>query len=359
MVSNILFIFLAILILGVIIVCHELGHFIVGRFSGIGVLEFSVGFGPKLLGWKRKGIDYSIRAIPLGGFCKFKGEDENNDAPDAFNNAKVWKRFLTVLAGPVMNGVLALVATILLLALNGTVWYQPMIDSVIEGMPAEAAGLLPGDLITSVDGERLTADEAGMVRMQEMVQAAQPGQTLELTVKRGEEEISIALQPRYSEADERMQIGIYFGYQHRAYRITELIPESFRYMRELLTMMLDSLGKLFFHGQGLQDTMGAVGVISTMGSSVQQGFQQTAQAGFAVIFYMIMLISLNLGIMNLLPLPALDGGRLVFLLVEGIRRKPVPPEKEGLVHGIGLLLLLGLSVVIMYQDIIRIVSGGW
>ncbi|MDO4357018.1 MAG: M50 family metallopeptidase [Clostridia bacterium] len=357
MISNILYILLAILILGVIVTFHEFGHYLVGRLTGIGILEFSVGMGPKLLGWSRKGIDYSLRAVPLGGYCKFKGEDEKNDAPDAFNNAAVWKRFLTVLAGPVMNGVLALLAAMVLLALNGSWNYAPVVGEVIEDLPAAQAGLQAGDLVVDIDGVALSADQAGMERMQQIIGEAQAGQTLTFTVEREGETHSFSITPEYSEEAQKLQIGIYFGYLHETYSALELAPQSFRYLVNMTAMMLDSLKQLVFGGYGLDQTMGPVGIISTVGTSVQQGFQQTAQQGFAVIFYMIVIISLNLGIMNLLPLPALDGGRLVFLIVEGVRRRPIDPDKEGMVHGIGFLLLLGLIVVITYQDITRMIFG--
>ena len=358
MFSNILYILLAILILGVIVTFHEFGHYLVGRLTGIGILEFSVGMGPKLFGWRRKGIDYSLRAIPLGGYCKFRGEDEKNDAPDAFNNAAVWKRFLTVLAGPVMNAVLALLAAMVLLAINGRWDYAPVVGKLIEGGPAEEAGLLADDLVVSIDGEALSADQAGMERMQQIIGAAEEGQTLSFAVLRGDETQTVDVVAQYSEEAQKVQIGIYFGYLHHTYGAWELVPASFRYLGQITGMMLDSLRNLVFGGQGLDQTMGPVGIISTVGTSVQQGFQQTARQGFAVIFYMILIISLNLGIMNLLPLPALDGGRLVFLAVEGVRRRPIDPDKEGMVHGIGFLLLLGLIVVITYQDIARMFFGG-
>ena len=152
MLTNLLYTLLAIVLLGIIIIIHELGHFIVGRLCGIGVEEFSVGFGPKLFGWTRKGIDYSIRALPLGGFCKFEGEDEDNPSPTAMNSQPVWKRFLTVFAGPAMNFVLAFAAAMAVLMLFGTADLSTVIGEVVADAPAAEAGLLAGDRIVSANG---------------------------------------------------------------------------------------------------------------------------------------------------------------------------------------------------------------
>lgn len=357
MISNILYILLAILILSVIVVFHEFGHYIVGRLTGIGVLEFAVGMGPKLFGWSRNGIDYSLRAIPLGGYCKFKGENEEDDAPDSFSNAPVWKRFLTVLSGPAMNFVLAFLAAIVLLVLNGRYDYAPLVGEVIENTPAYEAGLMADDMITAIDGEELTIDEVGMLRMQEIVNAAEAGQEMVFTVDRSGETLNIAIAPEYSEEMQKVQIGIYFGYMRSSYSAGELIPAAADYIVQITEMMLDSLKNLFFRGEGLDETMGPVGIISTVGSSVQQGFSQTMQQGFAVIFYMLLIISLNLGIMNLLPIPPLDGGHLVLMLVEIVRRKPNNQNVTATVQGIGVLLMLALFVFITYQDIVRAIFG--
>ena len=194
MFSSLLYIILAIVILSVIVVCHEFGHYVVGRLTGIKVLEFAVGMGPKMIGWRRNGIDYSLRAIPLGGFCRFKGEEEDSTDPDSFTGAPVWKRFLTVLCGPLMNFVLAFVAMVLLLSLNG--WYEsvPGIYSIIEGTPAYEAGLLPGDIITAVEGEEIPYSEAGMKRVQQIISASQSGIGVDFTVDRGGEIVDLTIQ---------------------------------------------------------------------------------------------------------------------------------------------------------------------
>ena len=352
MLSNILYILLAIVMLGVIITVHEFGHYLVGRLCGIGIVEFSVGFGPKLFGWKRKGIQYSLRAIPLGGYCAFVGEDDRSDDPRAMSNQPVWKRFLTVLAGPFMNFVLAFVACAIMLNAFMIAETFPIIDRTIAGQPAEAAGLLPGDQIVEADGAEITCDENGVLALERAIRDVEPGSEVRLTVLRDGQRVEIPL-ATVAIVDEETgathgQIGIYFTY--RTFTFWESIRYAGGYMVATTRTMLDSLRRLFFHGEGLNEVTGTVGIVAVVSQYMRDGLHE--------VLWLMFVISLNLGIINLLPLPALDGGRLVFLIIEAIRRKPVPPEKEGLVHGIGLLLVFGLFLLLTFHDIYRLITGG-
>ena len=352
MIVNILYILLAILMLGIIVMVHELGHYIVGRLCGIGIVEFSVGFGPKLLGWERKGIQYSLRAVPLGGFCQFVGEDEKNDNPHAMNNQPVWKRFLTVLAGPAMNFVLAFVACAIMLNAFFVAESYPIVDTVAAGLPAEEAGLQVGDRIVSVNGVTLTEDTDGVNLMLETMSNSDLTQPVNLVIDRNGETLAFSIQAAKITDEtgaEAWQIGIVFA--SRTYTFAESLAEAGTYMVEITQSMLEALKNLVFRGEGLEDTAGPVGIIALV--------SQRARDGLYMVLWLFFIISLNLGIMNLLPLPALDGGRLVFLIVEAIRRKPVPPEKEGVVHGIGLLLLFGLLILLTFHDIARQIAGGF
>lgn len=341
MLTSYLYIIVAILLLCVLIVVHELGHFIVGRMCGIGVVEFSVGFGPKLFGWHRKDTDYSIRAVPLGGYCKFVGEDEDNAAPNAMNNMPVWKRFLTVAAGPAMNVLFAYLAAVLMLCMfYGTV--APSVDTIVEGMPAYEAQLQQGDVITAANGTEISYDTEGTNALREIIQSSD---SVDLTVQRGDETLSLTLVPDVvtdeSTGEAVKQIGITFAF--RNYTLPTAIPGAADLLKEMSTMMLDFLRNLIFHGEGAEDVAGPVGTVAMVSQYLAVDPSQ--------LVYFAVVISLNLGIMNLIPFPGLDGSRLVFLAVEGIRRKPVPPDKEGMVHAIGLVLLLGLSVVMLWHDI--------
>ena len=351
MLSNILYVLLAIVMLGIIVTVHEFGHYCVGRLCGIGIVEFSVGFGPRLLGWERKGIKYSLRAIPLGGYCAFVGEDERNDDPRAMNNQPVWKRFLTVLAGPFMNFVLAFVVCAVMLGNYFIAETYPIVDHVMEQMPAESAGLLDGDRILEVNGVELTNDSQGVSLMLSTMQSGDMTQPVDLVIERDGQRLEYAMTavPVEVEGQTRYQIGIVFA--SRTYSFFESIREAGSYMAETTVMMLNSLKNLIFKGEGLNETAGTVGIIAVVA--------QRAREGVYMVLWLMYIISLNLGIMNLLPIPALDGGRLLFLVVEMIRRKPIPPEKEGIVHAVGMVLLLGLFVVLTYHDIVKLINGGF
>lgn len=364
--SNLLFILLALLILSVIVTVHEFGHYLLGRSLGIGIVEFSVGMGPKIVSWKKKDIQYSVRWIPLGGYCSFVGEDASSTDPRAMNNQPVWKRFLTVLAGPAFNFMIALVIAVALIA-GGLIANPfeivsgPVVADLAEDMPAEKAGFLPNDLILEADGEAVSNDAEGMERVREIIARAQPGSALAFTVLRNGEKVSISLTPEYVEEENRLMIGIVFASYYAAYdcNVISAIPEAFTLVGRTVVYTVSFLKDMIvdlFTGQKIEQgsVSGVVGIVSTLSTDMKANFVEDFSYGIYTVLYWIMVISMNLGIMNLLPLPALDGGRLLFLIVEGVRRKPMNREKEGLVHLIGFGLLLVLMVVVTYSDIVAL-----
>ena len=350
--SSILYIILALLVLGFITIVHEFGHYIAGRLCGIGILEFAVGFGPKLLGFTRKGIKYSLRLLPLGGFCAFMGEDGENPAPNSMNNMPVWKRFLTVAAGPAMNFIVAFVFCVILLCNFMVAEYQPWIAEIYENTPAAVSELALGDVVTHVNGEAISYDTAGMETARSIILDSAEQEVI-LGVERGGEthEIAITPAPIVDEAsgETYYQLGIAFG--SRSYTFGEALKGSLGYMVDFTRAIGMALKDLVFHGTGADEVMGPVGIISFVSDTI------SASRWYGAV-YLVFFLSLNLGFMNLLPLPGLDGGRLIFLIVEAIRRKPVPPEKEGMVHAAGLMLLFTLVIFITYKDIIRLITGG-
>ena len=346
MLINLLYIVIAILLLCFIILIHELGHYIAGRLCGIGIVEFAIGFGPKIAHWERKGIQYSIRALPLGGFCQFVGEDEANAAPNAMNRQPVWKRLITVLAGPAMNLVLAFLAGIILY-LGFAIHIYPQVDSLIADMPAAESQLEVGDVIIAANGTEIPFDDTGTETLRAIIQQSD---SIELTVQRGGETLTVTVEPVVVEnavasGESVRQVGMTF--HSGGYSLGESIAASGRLFAEVSTLMYDVLSDLIFRGEGADQVTGVVGTVAVA--------NQMLQLDASMIPYFVVIISLNLGIINLLPLPALDGGRLVFLIVEAIRRKPVPPEKEGMVHGIGMLLLFGLFIVLTWHDVVTYV----
>ena len=350
---KILYVIIAIFMLGFIVTIHEFGHYLVGRICGIGIVEFSIGMGPKLFGFHRKGIQYSIRAIPIGGYCAFVGEDEKNDDPRAMNNQPVWKRFLTVAAGPVMNFVLGYLFCAILLSNFILAEYLPRISYIYEDTAAAECGIELGDVITEINGTPISFDQEGVAAVRETLSAADPEEEVLLTLNRDGETVELSVQ-RTLVTDEESGasaylLGVAFG--GRTYTCPEALKSSCKYMVDFTATMLKSLKDLIFRGAGVGDVMGPVGIISFVSDQVYD------QKLYALVYW-IFVLSLNIGIMNLLPLPALDGGRLVFLIVEAIRRKPIPPEKEGMVHAIGMGLLFLLIIAITFKDVVRLITGG-
>jgi regulator of sigma E protease len=342
-----LYLLVALLVFGLIIFVHELGHFLAARASGIRVLEFAMGFGPKLFGWRGKETDYALRLLPLGGYCKFEGEDESSGDPRAFTNAPVWKRFLTIFAGPAMNFVLAFLTLAVFFLAVGILYPAPVVGYVTPGMTAESAGIQVGDVITAVNGQPIENSESGANRLVELIGAGRPENPVVLTVDRGGQQMEFTIAPQKTE-DGSYKIGIVPGVIRHS--PGDSLKMAGVQIYDITQLMVNGLKGLIFHGEGAKDAMGPVGIISFMTEQISRNFEQ--------VINLIVIISLNVGLINLLPLPALDGGRLVFLLIEAVRRKPIKPEYEGWVHAAGFFLLIGLIVVLTYQDIMRKVTGG-
>ena len=227
---------------------------------------------------------------------------------------------------------------------------SPTVESVYADYPAAQAGMQAGDVIVEAGGVPIEFSEDGANLLRALIAASPVDEPIDFTVERDGERLNFSVAPAAS-TDETgattYMIGIVFP--GRTYHFGEALAAAPRLMVDFVKMMLDALKNLVFHGQGVKDMAGPVGIISVV--------SEVAREGFYMVLYILFIISLNLGLMNLLPLPALDGGHLVFLIVEAIRRKPIPPEKEGRVHGIGMLLLFGLIVVVTWQDIARLIAG--
>ena len=349
----------AILLLAILVTVHEAGHFLAARLMKSEVREFAIGFGPKLLGWKSKKheTDFSVRAIPVGGYCAFIGEDdptgESRDDPRAFPNQNVWKRLFLILMGPVMNFVLAFAVAAAFYWVSGVTTVtgiDPYIAEVMAAGPARDAGLQAGDRITGINGVNMM--DGTFETLTGTLAAWKEGEPpLDLTVRRGEENLHLTVTPVWDEAEGKMRIGVTIGGTYR----TESRPTTFLGgLRESAALcwnaagaILRALKNLVTTGEGLDQTSGPVGIVSMVSSEVAAG-------GLSAFVQLLVLISINLGLMNLLPIPGLDGSRLVFGLVEAIRGKPVPPQKEAMVHLGGMVFLFAVMIFFTYQDIVRL-----
>lgn len=415
---------LSLIVFSVLVLIHEFGHFLLAKKNGIGVTEFSLGMGPRIVSFVKGGTRYSWKIIPFGGSCMMVGEDEDSDRPDAFDKKSVWARISVVAAGPIFNFILALVLSIVYIGLEG--YDQAQVTNVNSGYAAEEAGLQEGDVITEYDGKNIVlhrdlwlyqyvnpvsekpvviqyerdgkkytttltpseyyslgisyyADEkpcaitttedtavyeAG-IRSGDIIAAvnghkvstgkelneymsANPmdGSGMTVTVQRDGQETDYKVTPKKA----GYTTGFGFGTRVKTgalgvlrYSFTEL-----RYDMESTFMGF----KMLFTGRASKDDVsGPVGIVKIVGDSYEETKDYGAYYVFLQIAYLTILFSVNLGVLNLLPFPALDGGRLVFLFIEAIRGKRVPKEKEAIVHFAGMVLLMLLMVVILFNDI--------
>ncbi|MBQ3225650.1 MAG: RIP metalloprotease RseP [Clostridia bacterium] len=349
----------AILLFSLIIFVHELGHFLTARLFRVKVHEFAIGMGPQLFSRQGKGdTKYSIRAIPVGGFCSMEGEDEQSNDAGSFSAKPWWQKLIILAAGSAMNIVLGF----LIFAIFVSVFYQgsgiptTTVDTVIE-QSALYGELQPGDRIVAINDSRINIKRDIDFAMQRY-----SGGECTVTVKRDGEKLSFPFKPieaKYTDGSPAYLIGITSAMQKVG--VMSVIRESFYQTVWMGKVVFVSLGMLISGEVGVGDMSGPVGVVDAMNSAVNDAASTAPEgqgmlAGLLALLSLASFISVNIGIMNLLPIPALDGGRIFFVIIEAIRRKPIPPEKEGIVHFIGLVLLLGVMVFATWNDIMRLIS---
>ncbi len=341
-------ILITLLIIAVLILVHEWGHFIVARRIGIPVWEFAIGFGYRLLSVEKNGVVYSLRLIPLGGFVRMAGEElgDEND-PNGFNNRTPWEKIMVSAAGPLMNMLLALFIFIYLYSFIGIAHSSNMavIGKALAGKPAAAAGLKAGDRVVSINGTSIKT----WSQLDSTIEANQPGEKLYFKVERNGKILDYSVTPARNQATGEAEIGVLGQVYYEKLGIFEGIKVGFKHTFDLTILMLSGLGLLFSGGASLGDLAGPVGITKMVG--------EVAQIGWVVLLGFSAFLSINLGILNLLPIPALDGSKIVFALVEAVRRKPMEPDKEGFVHWLGFLFLIGLMIVVTFNDIARLLKG--
>ncbi|MBQ8280868.1 MAG: RIP metalloprotease RseP [Lachnospiraceae bacterium] len=427
--SSFLNILLALIILSIVVVIHEFGHFIFARINGVEVIEFSLGMGPTLLSKNIKGTIFSLKLLPIGGACMMKGEDSGDNTPGSFGSKNVWQRISIVLAGPVFNFILAFILAIFIIVFGG---YDPAyVNYVEEGSGAAEAGLREDDLIKSINGEKIAIGRDAMLYFMMNEVTEEP---IEMVVERDGEEITLSVPNEeitqyfmgisYSASDDPATVTVtdnypaqnagmitgdtivaingtdigsgnelqkYFEehpldenpvsitYKHntKEYDIT-ITPEwntlyqlsfsynTYRYetppsqvlkyslteVRFWISSTIDSLKYLVSGNAHREDVGSAVRVVSEISDTVEDSKEMGTKYVILNLIYWAIVISANLGVMNLLPIPALDGGRLLFMFIEVIRGKPLSPEKEGIIHFIGFILLMILMVFLFYNDIV-------
>lgn len=345
-----------IVIFGIVVIAHEFGHFLLAKVNNIHVVEFAVGMGPNLFSFKKGDTKYSLKLFPIGGACMFEGEDglaSNDGEPGegSFLNAPVWGRISTVVAGPFFNFILAFIIAFIMVNMTDIIAIRdPIVTQVMEGGGAEAAGLKDGDRIISINGEKIRLYQEISLYMQ----ATYRGGSLEVVYERDGKRGAVVLTPQYDQA-----AGIYLLGVSNAEFVEPDGLETFKYawyeMRYSVKATYKSLGMLFRGRVSRQDVAGPVGIaVNVVGKTYETAKDYGWRSVLLSMLNITLMLSVNLGILNLLPIPALDGGRLVFLLLEVIRGKPVPPEKEGMVHFIGLMFFMVLMVFIFFNDISNI-----
>lgn len=332
----------SVIVFGMLIFFHELGHFTIAKLVGIKVHEFSLGFGPKLLGFKRGDTNYNLRVFPLGGFVRMAGmEPEEDDVEDGtgFGDKSVLQRISVIFAGPIMNFVLAALLLASIFVFQGLPVSSTEIEEVLPDRPAAAAGLKSGDRILAINGEPVRQWE----QVVEII-SINPGKEIEITVERGGMNVTREVVPEVRE-DGQGWIGIQPKPHFEKQNPFSAIIQGARYTVQVTLLILDFIGKMIF-GEAPADLGGPVRVVYEI--------NRAAEMGFVYLLQLAAFLSINLGLFNLFPIPALDGSRITFLIFEWIRGKPVDPEKENFIHLVGFGVLLVLIVFITYNDVLQL-----
>jgi regulator of sigma E protease len=349
-----------ILVMGLVVFIHEFGHLIAAKRSGIVVEEFGFGYPPRLVKlFERGGTIYSINAIPFGGFARMRGEDDPT-VPGSLAAASLRARFVTLAAGPAMNFLLAIILFGIMSMLQGMPDASTpgaVVQALVPGAPAEQAGVLANDRIIAADGQSITsvADLQGYT-------SAHLGQPIKYTLIRSdattgaEQTLDITMTPRVDPPQNEGALGIQIAPVMRPTRIWEAAWTGVRSVGEIIYMTFAIPAMLVREGRPIGEAgfMGPVGIAATTGQFVRYGM---STASIEPILYFIAVVSAALGLTNLLPIPALDGGRLLFLAVEAIRGRRIEPAREGMVHLIGFGLLLLLVGILTVREISSLING--
>ncbi len=345
-------------VIGVLIFVHELGHFLVAKYYGVGVEAFSLGFPPKLISKKVGETDYRISIIPLGGYVKLLGENPGEEVPPellprSFSHRPLGQRSAIVAAGPIFNLLFAIIALSLVFTFTGIPYFKAEIGGIQPGSPAEEAGLQKGDLVLSINGQEVTRWED----LSRLIRSSGDG-PLDIRFRRGDQDLQVQLQPR------TMETANIFGEKVYAKLIGVSAPERYEiervgpisawwhgltYSYRILEVTVVSIGKLITQKVPLNSLGGPIMIAQVAGKQAEQGVSQ--------LIHFMAVLSINLALLNILPIPMLDGGHLLFFLVEAVRGKPVSMKHREIAQAIGLTALLTLMFIVFYHDILRVLGS--
>lgn len=325
----------ALLIICVLIFFHELGHFMAAKACGVKVNEFAIGMGPKVLKKQKGETLYSVRAFPLGGFCAMEGEDEDSQDERAFNRKSVWKKAIIIVAGAAMNLIIAIILMIAVNYMNGVP--TTTISQVEENSPAYIAGIQKGDKILSINDKKINSWDD--------VQAVKNAvNTRELNIKVQRKDTELNIKTTLKENDRNKIIGIVPVSEKN---IVKAIANGPSATWNMAKSMYSGLYSLITGKVSAKELSGPVGIVYLINKGISRGF--------ATVLYLTSLISLNLAIINMLPLPALDGGRLLMVIIRRLTGKAISSKVEGVIHAVGLGLLLLLTIYVTWNDIVRFI----
>lgn len=351
-----MYIIIAIIIFGILIAIHEFGHFTAAKLCGVKVEEFAIGMGPSLFKKQKGETVYALRILPIGGFCAMAGEDEESDDPRAFTNQGFWKKFVILCAGSFMNLILGIVLILIMYA-GAQAFVTPTIDHFMDGCPYEGTeAMQAGDTFYSIDGQRiyLVSDVSSFLMRGDGVYdivMLRDGEKVEL------KDFALTTKTYAEYANEGPKYGFVFGYTEATFGTK--LEYTWNTTLEFSRLVWLGLGDLINGKVGLKDMSGPVGIVDMMNEVGQQA--ESAKAAADNLLYISAFIAVNLAIMNMLPIPALDGGRvflmIVTVIIEAVSSKKLDPKYEGYIHLGGMVLLLGLMALVMYNDIAKLITG--
>jgi regulator of sigma E protease len=332
----------AVIVFGILILIHEFGHFICAKLSGVRVNEFALGMGPVLLKHKKGETQYSLRLLPIGGFVSMEGEDKESSDEHSFNKIAVWKRIIIVCAGAFMNILLGFIIVCIIMALSSNL-ASTTISRFVDNSVSNKSGLQVGDQILKVNGQKVNIYSDIIFDL-----ITQRSGTADVVIKRANKMYSLKSVefPLVDDGNGGKVMNIDFMLKPESKNVISVVNHSFYWTIATVKLVWVTLIQLFTGNYTIKDLSGPVGVSAAMGSAAKDGVMS--------LLVLVALITINLGVVNLLPLPALDGGRLVFLIAEAIRRKPVKPEVEGYIHFAGFVCLMLLVVVVTFNDVSRL-----